>query len=277
MTITYKDAQGIAGMRVACRLAAEVLDYLTPFVKPGVTTNALDQLAHDYITQVQQAIPAPLHYTGGGNTPYPKSICTSVNHQVCHGIPNDKALKKGDIVNIDITVIKDTWHGDTSRMFLVGEVSIAAKRLCQTTYDAMWHGIVQVRPGAHLGDIGYAIQKYAQDHGFSVVREFCGHGIGQKFHEEPQVLHYGRPGTLEKLEPGMTFTIEPMINAGAKEIKDGPEKDGWTIVTKDRSLSAQWEHTVLVTPTGYEVLTLSAGAPAAPAFVHASTTRPPST
>ncbi len=270
MTITYKDAAGIAGMRVAGQLASEVLDYLTPFVQSGVTTNALDQLAHDYIVQVQGGIPAPLNYKGGGNTPYPKSICTSVNHQVCHGIPNDKALKKGDIVNIDVTVIKDGWHGDTSRMFMVGEVSIAAKRLCAITYEAMWHGIKMVRPGIHLGDIGYAIQKFAEGQGFSVVREFCGHGIGRVFHEEPQVLHYGRPGTLEKLVEGMTFTIEPMINGGRKEIKDGPEKDGWTIVTQDRSLSAQWEHTVLVTPTGYEVLTLSAGSPSTPAFVTAT-------
>ena len=267
MTITYKDAAGIAGMRVAGKLASEVLDYLTPFVQVGVTTNALDKLAHDYIVDVQGGIPAPLNYKGGGNTPYPKSICTSVNHQVCHGIPNDKALKKGDIVNIDVTVIKDSWHGDTSRMFIVGDASIAAKRLCAVTYDAMWHGIQMVRPGIHLGDIGFAIQKFAESQGYSVVREFCGHGIGQVFHEEPQVLHYGRPGTLEKLVEGMTFTIEPMINAGRKEIKDGPEKDGWTIVTQDRSLSAQWEHTVLVTPTGYEVLTLSAGSPATPAFV----------
>ena len=274
MTITYKDAAGIAGMRVAGKLASEVLDYLTPFVQAGVTTNALDQLAHDYIVDVQGGIPAPLNYKGGGNTPYPKSICTSVNHQVCHGIPSDKALKKGDIVNIDVTVIKDGWHGDTSRMFMVGEVSIAAKRLCAITYDAMWHGIKMVRPGIHLGDIGHAIQKFAENQGFSVVREFCGHGIGRVFHEEPQVLHYGRPGTLEKLVEGMTFTIEPMINAGRKEIKDGPEKDGWTIVTQDRSLSAQWEHTVLVTPTGYEVLTLSAGSPATPAFVTAAQSQP---
>jgi methionyl aminopeptidase len=274
MTITYKDAAGIAGMRVAGQLASEVLDYLTPFVQAGVSTNALDQLAHDYIVQVQGGIPAPLNYKGGGNTPYPKSICTSVNHQVCHGIPNDKALKKGDIVNIDVTVIKDGWHGDTSRMFMVGEVSIAAKRLCAITYDAMWCGIKMVRPGIHLGDIGYAIQKFAEDQGFSVVREFCGHGIGRVFHEEPQVLHYGRPGTLEKLVEGMTFTIEPMINAGRKEVKDGPEKDGWTIVTQDRSLSAQWEHTVLVTPTGYEVLTLSAGSPATPIFVTAAQSQP---
>jgi len=274
MTITYKDASGIAGMRVAGKLASEVLDYLTPFVQAGVTTNALDKLAHDYIVDVQGGIPAPLNYKGGGNTPYPKSICTSVNHQVCHGIPSDKVLKKGDIVNIDVTVIKDGWHGDTSRMFMVGEVSIAAKRLCAITYDAMWCGIKMVRPGIHLGDIGYAIQKFAEDQGFSVVREFCGHGIGRVFHEEPQVLHYGRPGTLEKLVEGMTFTIEPMINAGRKEVKDGPEKDGWTIVTQDRSLSAQWEHTVLVTPTGYEVLTLSAGSPATPIFVTAAQSQP---
>jgi methionyl aminopeptidase len=232
-----------------------------------VTTNALDKLAHDYITQVQGAIPAPLNYTGGGDIPYPKSICTSVNHQVCHGIPNDKPLKKGDTVNIDVTVIKDGWHGDTSRMFHVGEVSIAAKRLSLLTYEAMWIGIAQVKPGARLGDIGAAIQKFAESNGFSVVREFCGHGIGRIFHEEPQVLHYGKPGTLEELKVGMTFTIEPMINLGKKEIKEGPEKDGWTIVTKDRSLSAQWEHTILVTPTGYEVLTLSAGSPPPPDFI----------
>jgi len=267
MTITYKDADGISGMRLAGRLAAEVLDYLTPFVVPGVSTNALDKLAHDYIVDVQGGIPAPLNYRGGGKIPYPKSICTSVNHQVCHGIPNEKALKKGDVVNIDVTVIKNSWHGDTSRMFMVGEGSIAAKRLCSVTYEAMWHGIRMVKPGIHLGDIGFAIQRFAEGQGYSVVREFCGHGIGQVFHEEPQVLHYGRPGTLEMLREGMTFTIEPMINAGRKEIKDGPEKDGWTIVTADRSLSAQWEHTVLVTPTGYEVMTLSAGSPPPPAFV----------
>ncbi|MBX9611899.1 MAG: type I methionyl aminopeptidase [Burkholderiales bacterium] len=265
MTITYKDAEGVAGMRVAGRLAAEVLDYLTPFVKPGVTTNELDKLAHDLITQVQGAIPAPLNYQPSGYTPYPKSICTSINHQVCHGIPNDKALKKGDIVNIDITVIKDGWHGDTSRMFIVGDASIAARRLCAMTYDAMWHGIVRVKPGVRLGDIGHAIQRFAEGHGFSVVREFCGHGIGRNFHEEPQVLHYGKPGTLEELVPGMTFTIEPMINAGRRDIKE--MGDGWTIVTKDHSLSAQWEHTILVTETGYEVLTLSAGSPPPPAFV----------
>jgi methionyl aminopeptidase len=265
MTITYKDDAGIAGMRVAGRLASEVLDYLTPHVRPGVTTNELDKLAHDYIVNVQQAIPAPLNYAPAGYAPYPKSICTSINHQVCHGIPNDKPLKKGDVVNIDITVIKNGWHGDTSRMFSVGETSIAAKRLSAMTYDAMWHGIAQVKPGARLGDIGFAIQKFAESNGFSVVREFCGHGIGLGFHEEPQVLHYGRPGTGEELKVGMTFTIEPMINAGKRDIKE--LGDGWTIVTKDHSLSAQWEHTVLVTPTGYEVLTVSAGSPAIPDFI----------
>ncbi|PIT80926.1 type I methionyl aminopeptidase [Limnohabitans sp. JirII-31] len=265
MTITYKDAQGIEGMRVAGKLASEVLDFLTPHVVAGVTTNQLDKLAYDYITQVQGAIPAPLNYNPSGDNPYPKSICTSINHQVCHGIPNDKPLKKADIVNIDITVIKDGWHGDTSRMFLVGESSIAAKRLCKLTYEAMWHGIVKVKPGARLGDIGFAIQRFAESHGFSVVREFCGHGIGQVFHEEPQVLHYGKPGTGEELKTGMTFTIEPMINAGRKDIKE--LGDGWTIVTRDHSLSAQWEHTILVTETGYEVLTLSGGSPALPEFV----------
>ena len=265
MTITIKNADDLAAMRVAGRLASEVLDFITPYVKPGVTTNELDKLCHDYIVGVQQASPAPLNYAPGGYKPYPKSICTSVNHQVCHGIPNDKPLKKGDSVNIDITVIKDGWHGDTSRMFMVGEGSIAAKRLAALTYDAMWKGIEQVKPGAHLGDIGHAIQKFAEGHGFSVVREFCGHGIGQVFHEEPQVLHYGKPGTLTQLVAGMVFTIEPMINAGKRDIKE--MGDGWTIITKDHSLSAQWEHTVLVTETGYEVLTVSAGSPAVPAFV----------
>jgi methionyl aminopeptidase len=237
-------------------------------VVPGVTTDALDKLAHDHIVNVQGAIPAPLNYAPSGYIPYPKSICTSINNQVCHGIPNEKPLKKGDILNVDVTVIKDGWHGDTSRMFMIGgesAASIAARRLCAITYDAMWKGIVMVRPGVRLGDIGHAIQVFAEGSGFSVVREFCGHGIGQKFHEEPQVLHYGKPGTLEELKPGMTFTIEPMINAGKRDIKE--MGDGWTIVTKDRSLSAQWEHTILVTETGYEVLTLSAGSPPLPAFV----------
>ena len=268
MTIQIKDAQGIAGMRVAGRLAAEVLDHLAPLIKPGITTNEIDRLAHDYMVNVQKTIPAPLNYAPNGYKPYPKSICTSINHQVCHGIPSDKALKKGDIVNVDITVIKDGWHGDTSRMFVVGEASIAAKRLCQLTFEAMWHGILQVKPGAHLGDIGWAIQKFAESNGYSVVREFCGHGIGRGFHEEPQVLHYGKPGTLTELVPGMIFTIEPMINAGKRDIKE--MGDGWTIVTRDHSLSAQWEHTVLVTETGYEVLTLSDGSPPLPSFVSAT-------
>jgi methionyl aminopeptidase len=272
MTITIKTAADVEAMRIAGRLASEVLDLLTPHVKPGVSTDELDRIAHEHIVKVQQGIPAPLNYAPPGYTPYPKSICTSINHQVCHGIPNDRPLKNGDIVNIDVTVIKDGWHGDTSRMFVVGEGSIAAKRLCQMTYEAMWKGIVKVKPGARLGDIGHTIQTFAENNGFSVVREFCGHGIGQKFHEEPQVLHYGRPGTLEELVPGMMFTIEPMINAGRRDIRE--MGDGWTIVTKDRSLSAQWEHTVLVTETGYEVMTLSAGSPPPPAFVLADTRIP---
>ncbi|MFM2068708.1 MAG: type methionyl aminopeptidase [Pseudomonadota bacterium] len=265
MGITIKTPSDIEGMRLACRLAAEVLDFLTPHVVPGVTTNHLDKLAHDYIVEVQGAIPAPLNYAPPGYAPYPKSICTSINQQVCHGIPSERELRGGDIVNLDITVIKNGWHGDTSRMFIVGEGSIAAKRLCSLTYDAMWKGIAKVRPGIKLGDIGHAIQTFVEHQGLSVVREFCGHGIGRKFHEEPQVLHYGRPGTLEALTPGMCFTIEPMVNAGRRDIKEAG--DGWTIVTKDRSLSAQWEHTVLVTETGYEVLTLSAGSPPPPPFI----------
>ncbi len=268
MTITLKTAADIERMRVAGRLAAEVLDMLTPHVKAGVTTDQLDKLAHDHIVNIQGGVPAPLNYAPPGYVPYPKSICTSINHQVCHGIPNDRALKDGDIVNIDVTVIKDGWHGDTSRMFIVGEGSIQAKRLCQMTYEAMWKGIVRVKPGARLGDIGHAIQTFAENAGFSVVREFCGHGIGQVFHEEPQVLHYGRPGTLVELAAGMVFTIEPMINAGRRDIRE--LGDGWTIVTKDRSLSAQWEHTVLVTESGYEVLTLAAGSPPAPDFALAA-------
>ncbi len=265
MTISIKNAEEIDGMRRAGRLAAEVLDVLAPHVKPGVTTEELDRIAHRHIVDVQQAVPAPLNYAPPGYRPYPKSICTSINHQVCHGIPNERPLKNGDIVNVDITVIKDGWHGDTSRMFVVGEGSIAARRLCTLTYEAMWHGIVKVRPGARLGDIGHAIQTFTERQGYSVVREFCGHGLGRRFHEEPQVLHYGKPGTLDELLPGMTFTIEPMVNAGRREIRE--MGDGWTIVTKDRSLSAQWEHTVLVTETGYEVLTLSAGSPPPPEFV----------
>ncbi|WP_407280507.1 type I methionyl aminopeptidase [Aromatoleum evansii] len=265
MSITIKTPDEIEKMRVAGRLAAEVLDYIEPFVKPGITTGELDRLCHDYMVNVQQAIPAPLNYAPPGYTPYPKSICTSINHQVCHGVPGDKALKKGDIVNLDITVIKDGYHGDTSRMFIVGgDASILAKRLCQVTLECLWLGISVVKPGARLGDIGHIIQKHAEGNGFSVVREFCGHGIGAKFHEEPQVLHYGKAGTGPELQAGMTFTIEPMINAGKAAISELP--DGWTIVTKDRSLSAQWEHTILVTDTGFEVLTLSPGCPPAPAI-----------
>jgi len=270
MSISIKSAADIAAMRIAGRLASEVLDFLTPHVKAGISTEALDKLAHDFMVDVQGTIPAPLNYAPGGHAPYPKSICASVNHQICHGIPNDRVLKDGDIVNLDITVIKDGWHGDTSRMFVVGEGSIAAKRLCKITFEAMWRGIVKVKPGARLGDIGHAIQTFVETQGFSVVREYCGHGIGLKFHEDPQVLHYGRPGTLDELKPGMIFTIEPMVNAGKKDIKALP--DGWTIVTKDRSLSAQWEHTLVVTETGYEVLTLSEGSPALPDFVTATRT-----
>jgi methionyl aminopeptidase len=264
VSAVIKTSSDIDKMRVAGRLAAEVLDYITPFVKPGVSTGELDRLCHAYMVEVQGTIPAPLNYAPSGYDPYPKSICTSVNHQVCHGIPGEKILKNGDILNIDVTVIKDGYHGDTSRMFIAGEPSIQAKRLVDITYDCMWLGIDQIKPGAHLGDIGNAIQKYAEKNGFSVVREFCGHGIGTKFHEEPQVLHYGRPGTLEELRPGMIFTVEPMINAGRRDIRE--LADGWTIVTKDHSLSAQWEHTVLVTDSGYEILTQSAGTPPKPAL-----------
>ena len=272
MSITYKNAEEIAGMRVACKLASEVLDYLTPFVKAGVTTKEIDLLANDYMVKVQNTKSATLGYQPSGYPPYPASLCTSLNHVVCHGIPNDKPLKKVDIMNIDVTVItQDGWFGDNSRMYVIGDASIAAKRLCALTFDAMWLGIQQVKPGAHLGDIGHAIQKFAEGHGLSVVREFCGHGIGKVFHEDPQVLHYGRPGTLDELKPGMIFTIEPMLNLGRREIKEFGN-DGWTIVTKDRSLSAQWEHTILVTDTGYEVMTLSAGSPPLPPFVTATRT-----
>ena len=242
-----------------------MLDYITPFVVHGVTTEQLDKLCHDYIVDVQDAIPAPLNYAPDGHTPYPKSICTSINQQICHGVPSEKMLKNGDIVNIDITVIKDGYHGDTSRMFYVGDPSAQAKRLCELTYQAMWLGINKVKPGATLGDIGHAIQTFAEKSGYSVVREFCGHGIGKVFHEDPQVLHYGKAGAGLTLQAGMMFTIEPMINAGKCDIRQ--MSDGWTIVTKDRSLSAQWEHTLLVTETGFEVMTLSGGSPAIPNFV----------
>jgi methionyl aminopeptidase len=265
MSITIKTPEDIEKMRIAGRLAGEVLDYIEPFVKPGITTDELDRLCHDYMVKVQGCIPAPLNYAPPGYAPYPKSICASVNHQVCHGVPNDRPLKKGDIVNLDITTIKDGWHGDTSRMFVTGGAaagSILANRLIRITHECLWLGISAVRPGAYLGDIGAAIQRHAESNGFSVVREFCGHGIGKKFHEEPQVLHYGRRGDGIRLEPGMIFTIEPMINAGKASVSELP--DGWTIVTKDRSLSAQWEHTVCVTASGVEVLTFSAGAPPNP-------------
>jgi len=263
MSVSLKSADDDAKMRVAGTLASEVLDYIAPHVTAGVTTGEIDRLCHAYMVDVQHTVPAPLNYAPPGYQPYPASICTSVNHVVCHGIPGDKKLKAGDIVNIDVTVIKDGFHGDTSRMFYVGAPPIQARRLCEVTYEAMWRGIRTVRPGAHLGDIGATIQRYAESQGFSVVREFCGHGIGRQFHEEPQVLHYGRPGTGLKLQPGMVFTIEPMINAGRPGIRC--LADGWTVVTADHSLSAQWEHTVLVTDASYEVLTLSAGTPLPPA------------
>ena len=268
MNITYKTPEEIEKMRVACRLAAEVLDYITPFVKQGVTTAELDQRCLDYMVNVQGCVSASLNYAPPGHTPYPKATCISLNHQVCHGIPGERKLKNGDILNIDVTVIKDGYHGDTSRMYQVGEVSVLARRLCEITFECMWLGIDQVRPGATLGDVGHAIQKHAEGHGFSVVREFCGHGVGRKFHQDPQVLHYGRPGTGVKLVPGMIFTIEPMINAGRKELRILP--NGWTAVTKDRSLSAQWEHTILVTETGYEVLTVSPKCPPAPSWIKPS-------
>jgi methionyl aminopeptidase len=263
VNIVIKSAEDIEKMRIAGRLAAEALDFIAQHVKAGVTTGKLDKLCHDYMVNEQKTTPAPLNYAPPGHRPYPASICTSVNHQVCHGIPGEKILKHGDIVNIDITVIKDGYHGDTSRMFYIGEPSIQSKRLCETTYESMWRGIRKVRPGAKLGDIGHAIQTHAEKAGYSVVREFCGHGIGRKFHEDPQVLHYGKPGTGIELQTGMIFTVEPMINAGRKDIR--MLNDGWTVVTADHSLSAQWEHTVLVTDDGFEVLTVSPGAPAPPA------------
>jgi methionyl aminopeptidase len=249
MSITIKNESEISKMRIAGKLAADVLEMIDPFVVPGVTTNELDQLCHDFIVNEQQAIPAPLNYRG-----FPKSICTSVNHTICHGIPNEKRLKKGDIVNIDITVIKDEYHGDTSKMFCIGQVSPYAKRLIDITQKSLFLGIEQVKPGATFGDIGHAIQKLAESNRYSVVREFCGHGIGKKFHEDPHVMHFGKAGEGETIEAGMIFTIEPMLNIGKRQMK--VLKDGWTAVTKDRSLSAQWEHTILVTADGHEVLTL---------------------
>jgi methionyl aminopeptidase len=268
MAITYKTPDEIECMRISGRLASEVLDFITPYVKVGVTTGELDKLCADYMRDVQQTIAAPLNYAPPGHRPYPKSICTSVNQQVCHGIPGDKVLKAGDIVNIDVTVIKDDFHGDSSRMYLVGAVPPHARRLCESSYAAMWRGIRVVRPGARLGDVGHAIESFSKAQGYSIVREFCGHGIGRKFHEDPQVLHFGRPGEGVELKPGMVFTIEPMVNAGRPDIR--LTGDGWTVVTADRSLSAQWEHTVAVTETGFEVLTVSAGTPPPPSFLPAT-------
>ncbi len=251
MSILIKTAAEIEKMRIAGKLAADVLEMIAPYVVAGVSTNELDKICHDYMVNEQHTIPAPLNYKG-----FPKSICTSVNQQVCHGIPCDKKLKNGDIVNIDITVIKDDYHGDTSKMFCLGKVSPFAERLITITREALFLGIEQIKPGNHFGDIGYAIQNYAHKHRYSVVQEFCGHGVGKKFHEPPHVMHYGKRGTGEQFKPGMIFTIEPMLNIGKRHTKI--LGDGWTAVTKDRSLSAQWEHTILVTETGYEILTLRA-------------------
>ena len=247
--ISIKTPEEIEKMRVAGKLAAEVLQMIEPHVVEGITTDELNTLCHDYIVNVQKAIPAPLNYHG-----FPKSICTSLNHQVCHGIPGKRRLKNGDIVNIDITVIKDGYHGDTSKMFTIGKPSIKAQHVIKIAHECLFIGIEMVKPGIHLGDIGHAIQEHAERNRCSVVREYCGHGIGSVFHEEPQVLHYGTPGTREQLKPGMTFTIEPMVNVGKRHVRLLPDK--WTVVTKDHSLSAQWEHTLLVTETGVEILTL---------------------
>ena len=250
MSVPIKTPEEIEKMRVAGRLASEVLDMIGPFVVPGVTTGEIDQICHDYMVNEQDAIPACLNYNG-----FPKSVCTSVNHVICHGIPGDKKLKKGDIINIDVTVIKDGYHGDNSRMYYVGEPSVLAKRVCEVAKESMLIGIEMVKPGIQLGDIGHAIQQHAESNNFSVVREYCGHGIGKVFHEEPQVLHYGRPGTGLALQEGMTFTIEPMVNVGRRETR--LMADNWTVVTRDHSLSAQWEHTILVTSSGFEILTVS--------------------
>ena len=252
MAVLIKTPDEIEKMRVAGRLAADVLRMIRPHVVAGVTTGELDSICHDYIVNTQKAVPAPLNYRG-----FPRSICTSVNHQVCHGIPGDRRLKKVDMVNIDVTVIKDDYHGDPSKMYFVGEPPVQARRLATVAHECMLKGISLVRPGAQLGDIGHAIQRHAETNRFSVVREYCGHGIGRGFHEDPQVLHYGEPGTGMELVPGMIFTIEPMINAGRKDVK--LLADGWTVVTRDHSLSAQWEHTILVTSNGHEILTLAPG------------------
>lgn len=260
-----RTSEEIEKMRIAGNLASCLLDYLTPFVKPGVSTNYLDKLAYEFILD-HKAVPAPLNYQPiASQPPYPKSICTSINHQVCHGVPDDRLLKDTDIVNIDVTVIKDGWYGDTSRMFSLGKPSIAAKRLCELTFNAMWLGILAVKDGAYLGDIGYAIESYASEHNLAVVRDYCGHGIGNSFHHAPQVLHYGKKASGAQIHAGMIFTIEPMLNLG--DYRTTVLADKWTVVTKDRSLSAQWEHTVLVTKTGYEVLTRSEGLNSLPSFV----------
>lgn len=251
MTVTIKTPQEQEQMRLAGRLAADVLDMIGEHVQAGVTTEQLDAICHAFIVDVQGAIPAPLNYRG-----FPKSICTSVNHVVCHGIPGERTLKAGDAINIDVTVIKDGFHGDSSRMFFVGKPGVQAQRLSDVAFEGMWLGIGELAAGKRLGDVGAVIQKHVEKNRFSVVREYCGHGIGRVFHEDPQVLHYGTAGTGLELKAGMTLTVEPMVNAGKAGVKLLP--DGWTVVTKDHSLSAQWEHTVLITETGYEVLTLSA-------------------
>jgi methionine aminopeptidase type I len=251
MTISIKNAEEQALMRVAGRLTADILDMIGEYVQPGISTDELDRICHDYIVDVQKAIPAPLNYRG-----FPKSICTSVNHVVCHGIPGGRVLRNGDFVNIDITVIKDGFHGDSSRIFHVGKPNVRGQRVAQVAYEALWLGIEQVRPGAYFGDIGHAVQSHVEANDCSIVREYCGHGIGRGFHEDPQVLHYGSPATGVEIEAGMAFTIEPMVNAGKRNVRLLP--DGWTVVTKDHSLSAQWEHTILVTDSGHEVLTLGA-------------------
>lgn len=251
MVGTIKTPQEIDKMRIAGKLASEVLIMIGEHVIKGVTTDELDKRCHDYIVNVQGSIPAPLNY---GNPPFPKSVCTSVNHVICHGIPSDKKLKDGDIVNIDVTVIKDGYHGDTSKMFVVGKPSVLAERLIKVTQECLYNAIKIVQPGMRLGDIGHACQQHAEAHNYSIVREYCGHGIGAVFHEDPQIVHYGKPGTGDLIEVGMCFTIEPMVNAGKRYSKMLP--DNWTVVTKDRSLSAQWEHTLLVTENGVEILTL---------------------
>ena len=264
MSIVIKTPEEIEKMRVACRLGAEVLDYIEPFVVPGVTTGELDRLCHDYMVNVQDTIPAPLDYAPPGYTPYPKSICTSVNHQVCHGVPGEKALKKGDIVNLDITVIKDGFHGDTSRMFLVGgesACSIVARRLTRITYECMWLGIAAVRPGGRLGDIGAAIQEHAESHGYGVVRELVGHGIGRNMHEDPEVPNYGRAGRGLRLEKGMTIAIEPMINLGTAHVYQ--LSDGWTVVAADGKPSAHYENSIAITDGDPVLLTLHEEAPEA--------------